>query len=188
MINVIKSLIFALFGMSSLGWLSILLIITLYVGPSPDGFLLSFIESNLINSEDVEQLGYTFSELAYEFYEYIALLNIFLLIVTIIFCICWSFASHFLNIDAPGKAKIYFIHWFVFSGIFVASLFGITSFFVIWGRSFEVADYLSGVGQTILLVVPIIFYFIVYYLGVLLGTARFARSSVLFANKLPGNL
>ena len=187
MINVIKSLIFALFGMSSLGWLSILLIITLYVGPSPDDFLLSVIESNLINSEDVDNQGWTFSELAYEFYVYIALLNIFLLIVTIIFCICWSIASHFLNIDAPGKAKIYFIHWFVFSGIFVASLFGITSFFV-WGRSFEVADYLSGFGQTLLLILPIIFYFIVYYLGVLLGTARFARSSVLFANKLPGNL
>ena len=187
MINVIKSLIFALFGMSSLGWLSILLIITLYVGPSPDDFLLSVIESNLINSEDVDNQGWTFSELAYEFYAYIALLNIFLLIVTIIFCICWSIASHFLNIDAPGKAKIYFIHWFVFSGIFVASLFGITSFFV-WGRSFEVADYLSGFGQTLLLILPIIFYFIVYYLGVLLGTARFARSSVLFANKLPGNL
>ena len=187
MINVIKSLIFALFGMSSLGWLSILLIITLYVGPSPDDFLLSVIESNLINSEDVDNQGWTFSELAYEFYAYIALLNIFLLIVTIIFCICWSIASHFLNIDAPGKAKIYFIHWFIFSGIFVASLFGITSFFV-WGRSFEVADYLSGVGQTLLLILPIIFYFIVYYLGVLLGTARFARSSVLFANKLPGNL
>jgi hypothetical protein len=187
MINVIKSLIFALFGMSSLGWLSILLIITLYVGPSPDDFLLSVIESNLINSEDVDNHGWTFSDLAYEFYVYIALLNIFLLIVTIIFCICWSIASHFLNIDAPGKAKIYFIHWFVFSGIFVASLFGITSFFV-WGRSFEVADYLSGFGQTLLLILPIIFYFIVYYLGVLLGTARFARSSVLFANKLPGNL
>ena len=187
MINVIKSLIFALFGMSSLGWLSILLIITLYVGPSPDDFLLSVIESNLINSEDVDNHGWTFSDLAYEFYVYIALLNIFLLIVTIIFCICWSIASHFLNIDAPGKAKIYFIHWFIFSGIFVASLFGITSFFV-WGRSFEVADYLSGFGQTLLLILPIIFYFIVYYLGVLLGTARFARSSVLFANKLPGNL
>jgi hypothetical protein len=187
MINVIKSLIFALFGMSSLGWLSILLIITLSVGPSPDDFLLSFIESNLINSEDVDNQGLTFTNLANQTYDYIALLNIFLLIVTIIFCICWSIASHFLNIDAPGKAKIYFIHWFVFSGIFVASLFGITSFFV-WGRSFEVADYLSGVGQTLLLILPIIFYFIVYYLGVLLGTARFARSSVLFANKLPGNL
>ena len=187
MINVIKSLIFALFGMSSLGWLSILLIITLYVGPSPDDFLLSFIESNLINSEVVDQLGLTFTNLANQTYDYIALLNIFLLIVTIIFCICWSIASHFLNIDAPGKAKIYFIHWFIFSGIFVASLFGITSFFV-WGRSFEVADYLSGFGQTLLLILPIIFYFIVYYLGVLLGTARFARSSVLFANKLPGNL
>jgi hypothetical protein len=187
MINVIKSLIFALFGMSSLGWLSILLIITLSVGPSPDDFLLSFIESNLINSEVVDQLGLTFTNLANQTYDYIALLNIFLLIVTIIFCICWSIASHFLNIDAPGKAKIYFIHWFIFSGIFVASLFGITFFFVLTS-SFGAAQYLSRTGITILFVVPIIFYFIVYYLGVLLGTARFARSSVLFANKLPGNL
>ena len=97
MINVIKSLIFALFGMSSLGWLSILLIITLSVGPSPDDFLLSFIESNLINSEDVDNQGLTFTNLANQTYDYIALLNIFLLIVTIIFCICWSIASHFFE-------------------------------------------------------------------------------------------
>ena len=81
----------------------------------------------------------------------------------IIFCICWSIASHFLNIDAPGKAKIYFIHWFIFSGIFVASLFGITFFFVLTS-SFGAAQYLSRTGITILFVVPIIFYFIVYLL------------------------
>ena len=187
MVNVIKSLFFALFGMSLLGWLSILLIITLYVGPSPDGFLLSFIESNFINSEDIENTGWTFSELAEKIYTFFAQLNIVLLIITIIFCICWSIASHFLNIDAPGKAKIYFIHWFFFSGIFVASLLG-ANYFFIWTDSFEVGQYLSNFGSFLLVVGSIIFYFIVYYLGLLLGTARFARSSVLFANKLPGNL
>ena len=34
-----------------------------------------------------------------------------LLSVTIFFSVAWSAGSHYLNIDAPGKAKIYFIHW-----------------------------------------------------------------------------
>ena len=50
------------------------------------------------------------------------------------------------------------------------------------------SDYIGGGGETILLIFQTIYYFLIYYIGVLLGTARFARSSVLLANNLPGNL
>ncbi len=47
---------------------------------------------------------------------------------------------------------------------------------------------IGGTGMTIITGLSLIYYFLMYYVGVILGTARFARSSVLFANKLPGNL
>ena len=46
--------------------------------------------------------------------------------------------------------------------------------------------FISGFGVTLLTAVSMIYYFLAYYVGVIVGTARFARSSVLFANKLPG--
>ena len=49
-------------------------------------------------------------------------------------------------------------------------------------------QFMRGGGKTQIIIGSLIFYILMYYAGVLLGTARFARSSVLLANKLPGNL
>ena len=54
--------------------------------------------------------------------------------------------------------------------------------------TFESAEFIDGPGTFIITTLSLIYYFLMYYVGVILGTARFARSSVLFANKLPGNL
>ena len=99
----------------------------------------------------------------------------------------WVIGSHFLNIDAPGKAKIYAIHWLIFTGIYVATVIGIISFFIS-STQFAAAQQIGAAGGTLLYFLETIYYTLIYYVGVLLGTARFARSSVLFANKLPGNL
>ena len=69
----------------------------------------------------------------------------------------------------------------------VTSLFGITYFFTST-TTYEMADYIGKKGYSILTLLSVIYFFLMYYLSVLVGTARFARSSVLFANKLPGNL
>ena len=42
------------------------------------------------------------------------------LLLLLFFALGWSGGSHFLNVDAPGKAKLYAIHWFVVSGSFIA--------------------------------------------------------------------
>ena len=97
----------------------------------------------------------------------------------------WSAGSHYLNVDAPGKAKIYFIHWAIFSGVFIALLFGIIFYFT-QTTAYNAQQYLSGGGKTQIIFGSLVLYTIMYYAGVLLGTARFARSSVLLANKLPG--
>ena len=97
----------------------------------------------------------------------------------------WCVASHYLNIDAPGKAKIYALHWLVYTGIFVGLVFGIVFYFT-GSTQYSSAQAITKGGQFLLLVMSLLIYVLPYYLGVLLGTARFARSSVLFANKLPG--
>ena len=112
-------------------------------------------------------------------------MNFALLAAAIIMALSWSALSHFLNIDAPGKAKIYFIHWTVFTGALGAILFSITWYFT-QSSAFAYADKISSGGVWKLTLFGIVFYTLIYYLGVVFGTARFARSSVLFANKLPG--
>ena len=67
----------------------------------------------------------------------------------------------------------------------MAFLFGITYFFT-QTSTYDAADLIGVKGYTILTLLSVIYFFLMYYLSVLVGTARFARSSVLFANKLPG--
>ena len=187
MIRVFRSLFYSLIGMSILGWLSISLIIYMLAGPEADDWLTGFVADTIIMSEKLEDLGINFSALAEEFFRLAIHMNITLLVATLIAGLSWSAASHYLNIDAPGKAKIYAIHWLIFTGIFVAVLFGIVAFFT-QSTTYSAADFLSTTGIFLMILLSIGYYFIVYYMGVVLGTARFARSSVLFANKLPGNL
>ena len=187
MINIFRSIIYSLIGLSVIGWVSILLISVMLVGPGPDSFLTQYFSDNIIVSEKVEILGYTFAEISGALFELVAHMLITLLSVTVFFSVAWSAGSHYLNIDAPGKAKIYFIHWTVFTGAFVVILFGITFYFT-QTTAYNAADLIGGKGYTILTFFSIIYFFLMYYLSVLIGTARFARSSVLLANKLPGNI
>ena len=66
--------------------------------------------------------------------------------------------------------------------IFVA----IISFFT-KSTQYNAAQFISGGGFYIILFSQTIYYLLIYYMGVIVGTARFARSAVLFTNKLPGN-
>ena len=184
MINIFRSLTYSAIGIASLAWLSLILISISMAGPSPDGALIEYFADNIISEESVENSGFSFSELSDELFLLIAHMNITLLIFSIIMTLSWAVGSHYLNIDAPGKAKIYFIHWTVCTLIFVAALMGISLFFLT-NTSFDNA-FISGIGVTLLTAVSMIYYFLAYYVGVIVGTARFARSSVLFANKLPG--
>jgi hypothetical protein len=113
-------------------------------------------------------------------------MNIFLLVTAIIFSLAWSGLSHLLNIDSPGKAKIYSIHWLIYTGITLAIFVAIIFYFT-KSTQYNAAQFFSGGGIRIILFSQTIYYFLIYYIAVIVGTARFARSSVLFANKLPGN-
>ena len=185
--NIIQSIIYALLGLASLGWISIFLIVISVADPGPDSFIVGFFSDHIMSTEKIENLGFNdFAEVSSLFFTRLFFhLNLTLVILTFSMTIAWCVASHYLNIDAPGKAKIYALHWLVFSGIFVGLVFGIVWYFT--GTTvYSSADAITKGGQLILTIMSLLIYVLPYYLGVLLGTARFARSSVLFANKLPG--
>ena len=192
MINIIRSVILSAIGLGAIGWISLYFIfVILILGPQMEGFgdsrFLEFSFNNLVQGEDIAESGQDWADLAERLYVLLAHMNIGLLSLTVAMSLIWSIASHFLNIDAPGKAKLYFIPWAIFTGVFIALVFGIV-FYCTQTSQYYASDYLSGEGVFLINFVSLVFYFLMYFFGVLLGTARFARSSVLLANKLPGSL
>ena len=184
--HVIRSCILSLIGLSALAVLPILFITWLQVpaGPNPDGFIYQFFSDNIVHEERLGKFKIPFSVIAKNLFNLVTNLNIFLLVLSYIMGLGWSGGSHYLNVDAPGKAKLYFIHWIIFTSIFMVIVLSIIIFFT-QSTTFASATYIGTKGTFIITAVSLIYYFLMYYVGVVLGTARFARSSVLFANKLP---
>ena len=185
MLRIFKSLTYSIFGLMSLGWLSVIFIISMFVDPK-DNWLLDFFANNLIIDEVIEKYGQDFFILAKGLYILMGTMNIVLLAIAMIMSLAWSGLSHRLNIDSPGKAKIYAIHWLIYTGVMLAIFVAIIFFFT-KSIQYNAAQFLSGGGIAIIIFSQTIYYFLIYYIAVIVGTARFARSSVLFANKLPGN-
>ena len=185
MVNILRSLLLSLIGLAPFAAVSILFIISMIVGLGPDSALATYFGDYIINSESLADAGDDFQDVANYLFKFFYEMNIALLSLTAVMTLGWSAGSHYLNVDAPGKAKIYFIHWAIFSGVFIALLFGIIFYFT-QTTAYNAQQYLSGGGKTQIIFGSLVLYTIMYYAGVLLGTARFARSSVLLANKLPG--
>jgi len=193
MIRIIRSIILSAIGLGAIGWVSLyFIIVILILGPQMQDFgdsrFLEFSFNNLVQGDNIKDSGQEWSDLAVSLYVLLTQMNIGLFSLTVAMSLIWSIGSHFLNIDAPGKAKLYFIHWTIFSGVFIAIVFAIVLFHTRNGSPFEASDFLSDGGVFLIYIVSLFYYFLMYFLGVLLGTARFARSSVLLANKLPGIL
>ena len=183
--NVFKSLVKLLIGLAPLGTLSIMFIILMFTGPGPESKISSYIGDNLIYSEQLDDQGMSFEDVADYTFRFLRELNIALISLTIAMSFAWTVASHYLNINAPGKAKLYFFHWSIYSGILIGLLVAIAFYFT-ETTAYQAQQFLSGGGKAIIFLCSPIFYGLMYYIGVLLGTARYARSSVLLANKLPG--
>ena len=181
---ILRSVLLSAIGLALLGWVSFWFTTLNALGPDGESDLLQWYFDNLVQSEAITSTGMPWETLAENLYLLLARMTTALLSTTVVAALLWSIASHFLNVDAPGKAKFYFIYWIVFTGIFMAIVVGIVFWFT-KSTTFDAADYLSGSGVTTISIISFIYYFLVYYLGVLLGTARFARSSILFGNKIP---
>ena len=181
---ILRSVFLSAIGLALLGWVSFWFTTLNMLGPDGESNLLQWYFDNLVQSEEITSSGTPWEDLAVSLYNLLAQMTTALLSAAVVAALLWSIGSHFLNVDAPGKAKFYFIYWIVFTGIFMAIVVGIVFWFT-KSSAFNAADYLSGSGVTTISIISFIYYFLVYYLGVLLGTARFARSSILFGNKIP---
>ena len=96
-------------ALSPFAIISIWFILTLFSGPSAEGKITDFFISVTATAE-LEQQGVVFSDIAKDVFVMAAWINIWSLAIVTIFALGWSAGSHYLNVDAPGKAKIYFIH------------------------------------------------------------------------------
>jgi hypothetical protein len=181
---ILRSVGLSAIGLALLGWISVWFTGLNTIGPDGESNLLQWYFDNLVQSEESTSSGMPWEDLAVSLYNLLAQMTTALLSAAVVAALLWSIGSHFLNVDAPGKAKFYFIYWVAFTGIFMAIVVGIVFWFT-KSSAFNAADYLSGSGVTTISIISFIYYFLVYYLGVLLGTARFARSSILFGNKIP---
>lgn len=181
---ILRSVFLSAIGLALLGWVSFWFTTMNALGPDGESNLLQWYFDNLVQKEEITSTGMPWEDLAVSLYNLLAQMTTALLSTAVVAALLWSIGSHFLNVDAPGKAKFYFIYWIIFTGIFMAIVVGIVFWFT-KSSAFNAADYLSGSGVTTISIISFIYYFLVYYLGVLLGTARFARSSILFGNKIP---
>lgn len=181
---ILRSVFLSVIGLALLGWVSFWFTTLNALGPDGESDLLQWYFDNLVQSDEITSSGMPWEDLAVSLYNLLAQMTTALLSAAVVAALLWSIGSHFLNVDAPGKAKFYFIYWIIFTGIFMAIVVGIVFWFT-KSSAFNAADYLSGSGVTTISIISFIYYFLVYYLGVLLGTARFARSSILFGNKIP---
>ena len=182
--HIIRSCTLSLIGLSAFAIFPIIFITWLQAGPGPDGNIYQFFHDWIIDKDRLAKFDIPFSLVAKSLFNLVTNMNISLLVLSYIMGLVWSGGSHYLNVDAPGKAKIYFIHWIIFTSIFMVIVLSIIIFFT-QSTYIGSARYIGAGGTVIITIVSLIYYFLMYYAGVVLGTARFARSSVLFANKLP---
>ena len=184
--HIFRSIFLSFVGLGAIGWVSLYFTSLNFLGPGEDSTLLQWYFDHLVQAREITESGQNWEDLAVGLYKLLGQMTTALLVTTVAASLIWSIGSHFLNIDAPGKAKIYFIHWIVFTGIFMAIIVGIVFWFT-KSSAFNAADFLSDGGVFLITIISFVYYFLTYYLSVFLGTARFARSSVLLANKIPGH-
>ena len=185
-VNILKTLPWYFIGIAVLGVPAILLIASLFAPLDVESFISpDWVSNAFMDSVTILEDGQDITMATTDFYFMFAWLNVNLLIVTIIFSLCWSIGSHFLNINEPGKAKFFGISWVIVSAIFVGLLIIVNFIILSWGDTFPAAQDITTESQTTMIILTVIYYSLMYWISVILGTARQARSAVLFANKLP---
>ena len=185
-VNILKTLPWYLVGAAVLGLPAILLIGALFAPLDVESFINPDWVSNIfMDSVGILEDDQDITMATDDFYFMFAWLNINLLIVTIIFSLGWSIGSHFLNINEPGKAKFFGLYWIIVSAAFIGVLCIVNFTVLSWGDTFPAAQDITTKSQTEMILLTVIYYGLMYWISVILGTARQARSAVLFANKLP---
>jgi hypothetical protein len=186
MINILKTLPWYFVGLATLGIPAILLIVSLLVPVDAENYFFGsdWVANSFLDFAGVEEDGQDRFSTTSEFNIMMAWLNINLLIVTFVFSLGWSIGSHFLNIDEPGKAKFFGLPWIVISALCIGAIV-VVCLIVLTSSIFYVSQYVTTDSTFNIIIISAVFYGLMYWIAVILGTARQARSAVLLANKLP---
>ena len=185
-VNILKTLFWYFVGAAVLGIPAILLIGSLFAPLNVESFINpDWVRRIFMDSVGILEDGQDITMATDDFYFMFAWLNINLLIVTIIFSLGWSIGSHFLNIDEPGKAKFFGLAWIIVSGVCIGVIVMVCWIVLDFSSAFTASQDITTTSQIKLIILSTVYYGLMYWISVILGTARQARSSVLLANKLP---
>ena len=185
-VNILKTLPWYLVGAAVLGIPAMLLIGALFAPLDVESIINTYWFSDIfMDLEGVLSAGVDPVMAIADFNFMFAWLNVNLLIITVIFSLGWSIGSHFLNINEPGKAKFFGFYWLIVSGACVGGIILVCFIVLDFSSSFTASQDITGPSQFNLIILSTIYYGLMYWISVILGTARQARSAVLFANKLP---
>ena len=185
-VNILKTLLWYLVGAAILGLPAILLIGALFAPLDVESIINTYWFGDIFMDLDgVLAAGVDPIMATADFNYMFAWLNVNLLIITVIFSLGWSVGSHFLNIDEPGKAKFFGFYWLIVSGACVGGIILVCFIVLDFSSVFTASQDITGPSQFNLIILSTIYYGLMYWISVILGTARQARSAVLFANKLP---
>jgi hypothetical protein len=186
-INILKTLPWYFVGLAVLGAPAILLIVSLFVLPDSESFFFGsdWVANVFMDLDGIREDGQDEYTATVAFNLMFAWLNINLLIVTLIISLGWSIGSHFLNIDEPGKAKFFGLSWIIVSGACIGAIIAVCFVVLDFSSTFPASQDITTTSQTNMIIFSALYYGAMYWLAVILGTARQARSAVLLANKLP---
>ena len=186
-VNILKTLFWYLVGAAVLGLPAILLIGALFAPLDVESIIIGntwvadkFMDLDGILEDDQDPTMAT-ADFNYMF----AWLNVNLLIITVIFSLGWSLGSYFLNINEPGKARVFGLPSIVVFVAFITVLIFVCFTVLDFSSSFTASQDITASSQISIIILSTIYYGLMYLISVILGTARQARSAVLFANKLP---
>lgn len=186
-VNILKTLPWYFVGAAVFAVPSFLLIGALFAPLDVESVLIGtgWVAERFMDLDGILEDGQDPASATADFNYMFAWLNINLLITTIILSLGWAIGSHFLNIDEPGKAKFFAIPWVILSGVLVAALILVNYTILAWGDTFTAAQDITTTSMNTMVILTTVYYGLMYWFSCILGSARQARSSVLFANQLP---
>ena len=185
-VNILKTLPWYFAGLVILAAPAILLIISLFMPLGAENYFFGsdWVANKFMDIDGVEDDGLDRYIATADFNLMFAWLNITLLITTFIFSFGWSLSSHFLNIDEPGKAKFFGLPWIIVTAVCIAAI-AIICYIILNSSAFFISQYITKPSEFWIVLLSSMYYGLMFWLAVIFGTARQARSAVLLANKLP---
>jgi len=178
-VNILKTLFWYLVGAAVLGIPAILLIGALFAPLDVESIINTYWFGDIFMDLDgVLAAGVDPIMATADFNYMFAWLNVNLLIITVIFSLGWSLGSYFLNINEPGKARVFGLPSIVVFVAFITVLIFVCFTVLDFSSSFTASQDITASSQISIIILSTIYYGLMYLISVILGTARQARPTL----------